>query len=325
MCVILCTKINGKQILAKNRDRAYKPLIEIIHEIVNGIEVAYIRDKKSGWIEGMNENAFGLVNSTLSRMDGKIKNTRLVKKNNTIYKALTEKHIGENFYDIISNSEKNYTLEGHTILFFDNELIHFENNKKNDFVAEKIKNNKVYSNYGVNLKNEGYTKCNKGMSAYLRANIIKEELKNNKITSVEELSKIMNSNYKNINPRFHPYRNKQYSQKKNRNTETNFNVNTTGQIIFNMTDLIFTYYSDVNSSEKVKYINRLPRDYTPKIRIIIKETVKQIQNPKKIFTKKYLKEIEEKYNCKTKKNTHKTIKNKSIKNKSIKNKTKRIA
>jgi hypothetical protein len=36
MCVILCTKIKGKQILAKNRDRTYKPNIEIIHEIING-------------------------------------------------------------------------------------------------------------------------------------------------------------------------------------------------------------------------------------------------------------------------------------------------
>ena len=311
MCVILCTRINGKQFLAKNRDRTYKPLIEIVHEIVNDIEVAYIKDKNSGWIEGMNENGFGLVNSTLSRMDGKIKNKRIVKKNNIIYKALTEKHIGENFYDIINDTEKHYTLEGHTILFFDNELIHFENNKKNDFVAEKIKNNKVYSNYGVNLKKEGYTKCNKGMSAYLRANIIKEELKDNKITSVEDLSEIMNSNYKNINPRFHPYRSKQYSQKKNRNKNSIFNVSTTGQIIFNMTDLIFTYYTDVNNSEKVKYINKLPRDYTPKIRIIIKETKKQIQNPKTIFTKKYLKEVEKKYSCKTKKNIHKTRKNKT--------------
>jgi hypothetical protein len=180
MCVILCTEINGKQILAKNRDRAYKPYVEIIHEIVNGIEVAYIKDKKSGWIEGMNENGIGLVNSTLSITDGKI-HKRLVKKNNIIYKALTRKHNKENFYDIINDSKKHYTLEGHTILFYDNELIHIENNKKNEFVAEKIKSQQVYSNYGINLKKEGYTKCNKGMSAFLRANIIKKELKNNNI------------------------------------------------------------------------------------------------------------------------------------------------
>ena len=315
MCVILCTKINGKQILAKNRDRKYKPHIEIIHEIVNGIEVAYIKDKHSGWIEGINENGFGLVNSTLSSRDGKITNKPVVKKNNVIYRALTEKRIGDNFYDIINDSKNNYTLEGHTILFFDNELIHFENNKNNDFVAEKINNNKVYSNYGVNLKKEGYTKCNKGMSAYLRANIIKKELKDNKIDSVEDLSLIMNSNYKNINPRFHPYRSKQYSQKINRNNDSNFNVSTTGQLIFNMTDLIFTYYTDVNNSERVKYINKLPREYTPKIRIVIKETKKRTENPKTIFSKRYLQEVREKYKCNTKKNIHKTIKNRTRKNK----------
>lgn len=315
MCVILCTEINGKQILAKNRDRNYKPIIEIIHEIINGIEVAYIKDKKSGWIEGMNENGFGLVNSTLSIHDGKINRRRLSKKNNLIFKALTEKHIGENFYDIINNTKNNYTLEGHTILFYDDQLIHFENNKKNEFVAEKIKNNNVYSNYGVNLKKEGFTKCNKGMSAFLRANIVKEELKHHKIKTIDDLAHIMNTNYKNINPRFHPYRSKQYSRKKNRGSPSNFNVSTTGQIVFNMTDLILTYYTDVNNSKMVKYINRLPSDYTPKIRIIIKETEKRIKNPKKIFTKKYLNDVEERFDCsKTKKNIHKNFKNKTFKN-----------
>ena len=314
MCVILCTEIKGKQILAKNRDRTYKPSIEIIHEIVNGIELAYIKDKKSGWIEGMNENGFGLVNSTLSTTDGKINNKRLVKKNNIIYKALTKKHIGENFYDIINDTEKHYTLEGHTILFYNDELIHFENNKQNEFVAEKIKNDKVYSNYGINLRKEGYTKCNKGMSAFLRSNIIEKELKDNKITSIEDLTEIMNSNYKNINPRFHPHRSKQYSQKKNRNSPTNFNVSTTGQIVFNMTDLVFLYYSDVYNSERVKYINKLPKDYTPKIRIIIKETKKQIANPKRIFTKRYLKEVKEKFDCSKTKKNHKILKNKTRKN-----------
>jgi len=303
MCVILCTKIKGKQILAKNRDRTYKPNIEIIHEIVNGIEVAYIRDKISGWIEGINENRFGLVNATLSRTDGKINSKKkLSKKNNLIYRALTEKHIDENFYDIINDDNNNYTLEGHTILFFDDQLIHFENNKKNEFVAEKIKNDKVYSNYGINLKDEGYTKCNKGMSAFLRSNIIKTELKNNNITSIEQLSNIMNTNYKNINPRFHPYRNKHYSRKKNRNSNSNFNVNTTGQIIFNMTDLELTYYADIHSSERVRYLNRLPKDYTPKIRILIKETEKNTKKPKTIFTKKYLSKIKEKFHCKSRKN-----------------------
>jgi hypothetical protein len=38
-------------------------------------------------------------------------------------------------------------------------------------------------------------------------------------------------------------------------------------------------------------VNKLPRDYTPKIRIFIKETEKRIKNPKTIFTKKYLTKV----------------------------------
>ena len=129
--------------------------------------------------------------------------------------------------------------------------------------------------------------------------IVKKELKDNNITSIEQLSSIMNTNYTNINPRFHPYRNKNYTQKKNRNSKSNFNVNTTGQIIFNMSDLELTYYADVNTSEKVKYINLLPKDYTPKIRIFIKETNKNVKRKKTIFTQKYLKKFEEKFRCKT--------------------------
>ena len=283
MCVILCTEIRGKQILAKNRDRLYKPYIEIIHEIVNGIEVAYIKDKQSGWIEGMNANGFGLVNCTLSNGDNKINKERLV-KNNIIYKALTEKNIEEKFYEIINNSEKDYILEGHTILYKDKELIHFENNNNNEYVTEKIKNDKVYSNYGINLKKEGYTKCNKGMSAFLRRGIIKKELKDNKISSIDELIQLMNNNYDGLSKYYHPYR-----------------KTTRGQLILNMTDLEFYYYSDVYNSERVTYINRLPKEYTPNIRIIIKETKKKTTCPKRIFTKKYLKKIKERFDCKTKK------------------------
>jgi hypothetical protein len=112
----------------------------------------------------------------------------------------------------------------------------------------------------------------------------------------------MNNNYKNINPRFHPYRDNQFTKKKNKKSQSNFNVSTTGQIIFNMTDMEFTYYADVHNSKEVKYINKLPKDYTPKIRIFIKETEKRIKNPKTIFTKKYLTKVGKKFHCKTKKN-----------------------
>jgi hypothetical protein len=58
------------------------------------------------------------------------------------------------------------------------------------------------------------------------------------------------------------------------------------------------YYTDINNSENVKYINRLPREYVPQIRIIIKETEKNLKNKKKILTQKYLREMYKKFDCK---------------------------
>lgn len=92
MCVILYAKINGKQILAKNRDRIYKPNIQLVHEIVDGIEIAYIQDKNTGWVEGINENGCGIINSTLDRNDGKRgkRQNYVSLKSNKVFNALCE-------------------------------------------------------------------------------------------------------------------------------------------------------------------------------------------------------------------------------------------
>ena len=37
-CIIVAKKVGDAVIMAKNRDRAYKPQLEIVHEIVDGVE-----------------------------------------------------------------------------------------------------------------------------------------------------------------------------------------------------------------------------------------------------------------------------------------------
>jgi hypothetical protein len=53
MCVIVSKEVDNKFILAKNRDRAYNPSIEIVHEIMDGVEVAYLHDLTTDWSEGV--------------------------------------------------------------------------------------------------------------------------------------------------------------------------------------------------------------------------------------------------------------------------------
>ena len=317
MCVIVYTEINGKQILAKNRDRTYKPEIEIVHEIVNGIEVAYIRDKYTGWIEGMNENGVGLVNSTLSLSDGKIllkKNIKgtqrkvkeSIKKNNVMYKALINKHIDKNFYDIIKHTNKKYVLEGHTLLFHKNHVVHIENNKENHFIVEKVNKTSVFANHGIRLKDEGYIEATTRRSTFLRRKIIQDEFNNTKVKSIEDLTDILNRNYSNINPRFHPYRDKYYTIKKNKISPRKKFVSTTGQLVLNMTDKEFNFYTDIHNAKNVTYVNKLAKDYAPKIRINIHETEKRLNPKKKIFTQKYLNKIYERFDYEPKRVYEKT-------------------
>ena len=65
MCIIVSKEINDKFILAKNRDRAYKPVLEVVHAIMGEVEVAYLHDVTTDWSEGLNEFGIGIVNSAL--------------------------------------------------------------------------------------------------------------------------------------------------------------------------------------------------------------------------------------------------------------------
>ena len=319
MCVILYTEIDGKKILAKNRDQVHKPNIEIIHEIINGIEIAYIRDTKTEWVEGMNENGCGIVNATLNINEGKV----IIKfkdsyKKNKIFNILCSNKKGDDFYDYIKRTnKKGYTFEGNTILINDdNKIFHIENTK-DIFLMEKINKPVVYTNHGINIKKAGFTEGKKGVSSFLRKKLIETELKNNTDLDLYDdfVNNVMNVNYVNIDPRFHSYRDKNTTLKRNKHlhNEQNF-ISTTGQLIMNITDKEFVYYTDVNNSETVKYINKLPSDYVPKIRIIIKETEKNIKKRKRAFTRKYLKQLYKKFDYESTRREKKNRKNVTRKN-----------
>ena len=64
-CIIVHKKLGDTTIMAKNRDRMYKPELEVVHELINGVEVVYLHDVITDWSEGMNEFGIGVVNTAL--------------------------------------------------------------------------------------------------------------------------------------------------------------------------------------------------------------------------------------------------------------------
>lgn len=332
MCVILYTDINGKKIFAKNRDRMYKPEIEIIHEIHNGIELVYIKDVRYGWIEGFNENSVAFVNSTLSMKDSKSikykKKKRQITQNkkNKIYNALTTNNNSKILYDIIEKPKNtNEILEGNTLINLNNKIYHIENDIYNNFNIRKINKPSVFSNHSKYLHHLGYTKGKKGLSSFFREKLTQKkvsqktkEKKNNKTIYNYILNEVLNNCQYNIDPRLHAYRDEIIVRENipslNKNTIIMY---TTGQLLYNITDKEFVYQYDKNNSKSTKYINKLPKDYIPKIRVIIKETEKS-RTSSNILTKNEIKKYNKKFNynklykIKTKKNI-KIVKNKTKK------------
>jgi len=303
MCVIVYTTIDNKKILVKNRDRVYKPKIVIIHELVDGVEMAYIKDLKTGWIEGLNGNGIGMVNSTLNRNDGKhkIDKSYLKMKKNRILDALHETDSKEIINEIVEDKKKVPFLEGHTLIVHDDKCLHLENTVDNKFVITKINDTSVFTNNGKHFDDAGYVEGKKGLSSFLRRKNIEMELKNKKIKSYDEIIDIMNKNYIGLDPRFHSYRDEKITKKYLIDNSEKYKKNmkivmTTGQILLNLTDKEMIFYEDINNSEGVKYINKLPKNYNPIIRVIINKTEKNIKPQKTKLSQKYLKKIYKKFN-----------------------------
>ncbi len=329
MCVIVYTTIGNKKILVKNRDRVYKPNIVIIHELVDGVELAYIKDLKTGWIEGLNGNGIGIVNSTLNRNDGKHKvdKSYLKMKKNRILDALHETDSKKIVNEIIEDKKKVPFLEGHSLIVCDDKCLHIENNVDNKFVITKINDTSVFTNSGKSFDDAGFVKGKKGLSSFLRRKNIEMELKNTKINSYDELIDIMNKNYIGIDPRFHSYRDEKMTKKYLRNNSEKHDKNmkivmTTGQILLNLTDKELVYFEDINNSKSVKYINKLPKNYNPTIRVIINKTEKNKEPKKTKLSQKYLKKIYKKFNFNDE-TKRKRIKHNSTKRKIKYNKTKK--
>jgi len=275
MCVIVYTTINNKQILVKNRDRSYIPDIVIVHELIDGIEVAYMKDLNTGWIEGMNSVGIGIINSTLDRHDAKIETNKhkiKLKKSTRMIKALSKNNLKNVRNALLTENNNEKPFEGHTLIVYDDKCYHIENSTTNNHITTKLNNTCVFTNNGIHFKDIGYVKGKRAVSSVLRRQNILMELKNKKITSYDEILSIMNKNYDNIDPRFHSYRDKKTTQKKIKKKSKC--ISTTGQLLLNLTDKELLYYSDINNSKKTKYINKLPKNYNPVIKITINETEK---------------------------------------------------
>lgn len=261
-CIIVSRRFGNDMVLAKNRDRAYKPEIEIVHTLINGIEVVYLHDITTDWSEGMNELGIGIVNTSLlvgydEKEKAIISKTGKKSKDGIrIRTALGQKNIKDALRAAILT---NGGVKGHTFIADPNHLITVEMTSKHKPVI-KVQNpaqTYVRTNHGLAHPDAGYTEGPDYKSSIIRragARAVQGKIKKWE----DELLGLRTNRFSHDNP-----------NNMSRDTDK---MKTTSQMELNLTQKIFilNYWGDrIDGFKGIK--NELPSDYMPKIEIRINE------------------------------------------------------
>jgi hypothetical protein len=268
-CIIVSKQFGNDMVLAKNRDRAYKPEIEIVHTLINGVEVVYLHDITTDWSEGMNEYGIGIVNSSLLvGYDEKEKSiiSKTGKKSQDgerIRHALGHKTIKEALPEVV---KYNGGVKGHTFIADPKHLVTIEMTSKHKPVIKQQDPSKLYvrTNHGLAHPDAGYTEGPDYKSSVIRrasAKSVMDKIKNWE----DELLGLRTNKFSHENP-----------NNMSRDTDK---MKTTSQIQLNLTQKIFILNYWADRVENFKGIRQeLPSDYMPKIKIQIKDLAEKDWN-----------------------------------------------
>jgi hypothetical protein len=265
-CIIVSTEMDNKFILAKNRDRAYKPTLEIIHEIIDGVEVVYLHDTITDWSEGMNEFGIGAVNAALAVGRDELEKKVVKKKGKPgkdgakmrfIISRKTLKDSVKACLEFKGISDK--ALNGHTFISNSKKMVSVEVTSKHTplVTIQNLEQPHVRTNHGHSYQNAGYTSGESYKSSVLRKISAEKQLK--KVDTWYGIPKSMRTDFYEKHSPFATAR----------DTDKMF---TSSQLAMNLTDKVFflTYFS--SKVEKFNgVVNKLPNGYTPKIKIIYVE------------------------------------------------------
>jgi hypothetical protein len=261
-CIIVSKKFGNDMVLAKNRDRTYKPDIEIVHTFINGIEVVYLHDITTDWSEGMNEFGIGLVNASLMiGFDEKEKQiiNKTGKKSQDglrIRYALGQKTLKEAIKSVIKFDGG---VKGHTFVADPNNLITIEMTSKHAPVIKQQNPANLYvrTNHGLAHPDAGYTEGPDYKSSVVRRASARAAIGKLKDWR-DELKALRTNRFSHNNP--------------NNMSRDTGKMETTSQMQLNLTRKIFTlnYFGDrVSGFKGIR--SELPSDYIPKIKIRIKD------------------------------------------------------
>lgn len=274
-CVIARCRISGNVVLAKNRDRMYAPDLEVVHEIVNGVEMVYMRDILTDWSEGLNEKGIGVVNASLmvgfDEKEGDLAKDKAKKGKNgkpsydglKIRKALEQTKLSQAIRSIINfrgDDEDDVGVKGMTIVSSANHSFVVEMTTKHLPIIKRVQSDEVVTrtNHGVEYPDTGYTGGLKRKSSLSRQQIAYDALSD--ISSQEDVLDALSKQH-DSDKWMNPYR-----------RENSFGFTTSSQVMMDLSNLKFEFRHDAGNSTFKGLVNKLPQGYEPKIEVVINTT-----------------------------------------------------
>ena len=316
MCIVAYTKINGKDIFVKIRDVPSDGLkttnITIYHELINGVETVYYHDVVSNYVEGIDSNGFGFVNTvtlnkiTKAQFVSTLKNnykttktkTRFAQKKNKLLHSTKGKTKKQSIASL--KTKGYYDIVGEALIHTDNGVKHIESEPyQNHFKVNKQTKDLVITNIPLSLINNNKQLCKMTYSrptiysSRTRKKYMEERLRNikpkTKNKTTKEVYNILKNDLLNSKAVSNIYKNVILEYKK-ANITYPYIPNTLFSIM-NFDDLDFIILYNNKKIKKPKYVNKLPKDYIPKIRVIVEKIPEQNKKEQPTLTNKELQAI----------------------------------
>lgn len=272
-CVIIAKQIDTDDkgdktfVVMKHRDRNYKPSLSIVHTVMNGMEIAYLRDDTTLWSEGMNAAGICIVNSALA-VDADENSAKLAKKADTapkfskdgerIIKALTMNNI-----DDASFFAKNFKggIQGHTLLTDGDEVYTMEMTSVHPAVITRLDglSQIVRTNTGLIHQDAGYQQ---GKGPGFKSSLIRKQTAEKMIHDLNDPKEMLAA------LREQPYASN--SQLNPRRSTSSLSTST--QLLMNPKTKEFHLVLIKGQFEKFKgIVDQIPPDFEPQIKITFEE------------------------------------------------------
>ena len=266
-CIIVAGETDGKNVLAKSRDRNYHARVKIVRELCDDgeTEVVYFEDLDTGYAEGMNSHGLGVVNAALavSEDENEVKGKVRSEDGPRMVHALkSSKTIDDAVKSLVGHKGG---IKGHTFVGNPSGVYSIEMSSEHTPVINKLDPTTgfdVRTNHGKDHDGAGYTPDRRPKD-YMSSKIRKAQAE-------VELADI--NNFEDVAPAIAK---QHFDQDSNdnmlRRVPKKAGMVTVSQVAMHLPnkEMIFYYFPDECDFEGVD--DRTPEDYEPQINVRVVE------------------------------------------------------